>query len=183
MKHMNKNSYLLILPLIVVSGLVFANREIKNEAKSSAKPLAIADRKANLDARKQWEATRDGISFKQWEVSPAGKQVHASHDKIKKYIKDFTNMEAVVTSVTFRRSGKSSGIKWLIVRIGVEEYMMQFTPKEFQQLNSLKVDDKIILRSRSAGYSPNHPYLIISGDYIEHDKKVLFKRDFSKGGC
>jgi hypothetical protein len=183
MKHMNKNIYLLVLPLIVVSGLVFANREIKNEAKSSAKPLVIADGKANLDARKQWEATPDGIRYKQWEVSPEGKKVHASHDKIKKYIKDSTNMEAVVTSVTFQRSGKSSGIKWLIVRINGEDYMMQFTPKEFQQLNTLKVNDKIILRSRSAGYSPNHPYLIISGDYIEHNKKILFKRDFSKGRC
>jgi len=93
-------------------------------------------------------------------------------------------MEAVVTSVTFRRTGKSAGIKWLIVRINSEEYMMQFSPKEFQQLNSLKVNDKIILRSRSAGYSPNHPYLIISGDYIERNSKILFKRDFSKNkGC
>ncbi|HMF71394.1 MAG TPA: hypothetical protein VK616_07950, partial [Flavitalea sp.] len=91
---------------------------------------------------------------------------------------------AVVTSVTFRRNGKSSGIKWLIVRINGEEYMMQFSPKDFQQLNSLKVNDKIIVRSRSAGYSPNHPYLIISGDYIERNNKILFKRDFSKNkGC
>lgn len=118
------------------------------------------------------------------EVSPEGKKVHASHDKIKKYIKDFANMEAVVTSVTFRRDGKSSGIKWLIVRINGEEYMMQFIPKEFQQLSSLKVNDKIIVRSRSAGYSPNHPYLIITGDYIERNNKVLFKRDFSENkGC
>ena len=93
-------------------------------------------------------------------------------------------MEAVVTSVTFQRNGKSSGIKWLIVRINGEEFMMQFSPKDFQQLNSLKVNDKIILRSRSAGYSPNHPYLIISGDYIEQDSKILFKRNFDKnGGC
>lgn len=89
-------------------------------------------------------------------------------------------MEAVVTSLTFQCNGKSSGIKWLIVRINGEEYMMQFSPKEFQQLNSLKVNDKIIVRSRSAGYSPNHPYLIISGDYIEQNSKILFKRDLSK---
>ena len=177
---MKKTIYVLILSLVVVSGLVFANREIKNETKPSPKPLSIADRKARLDERKKWEASPDGIKYKEWEVSPEGKKVHASHDKISKYIKAFTNMEAVVTSVTFQRNGKSSGIKWLIVRINGEEYMMQFSPKEFQQLNSLKVNDKIIVRSHSAGYSPNHPYLIVSGDYIERNGMVLFKREFNK---
>jgi hypothetical protein len=178
---MKKPIYALILLLVVVSGLVFANREIKNGTKPSPKLSSIADRKAGLDARKKWEASPDGIKYKEWEVSPEGKKVHASHDKISKYIKTFTNMEAVVTSLTFQRAnGKSSGPKWLIVRIDGEEYMMQFIPKDFQQLNSLKVNDKIIVRSRSAGYSPNHPYLIISGDYIEQNNKILFKRDFSK---
>ena len=181
---MKKIIYSLFLPLVVVSGLVFANREIKNETKPSPKLLSVADKKAGLEERKKWEASPDGKKFKEWEVSPEGKKVHASHDKIKKYIKAFTNMEAVVTSVTFQRNGKSSGIKWLIVRINGDEYMMQFSPKDFQQLNSLKVNDKIIVRSRSAGYSPNHPYLIISGDYIERNSKTLFKRDFSKNnGC
>ena len=94
-------------------------------------------------------------------------------------------MEAVVTSVTFQRANaKSSGPKWLIVRIDGEAYMMQFNLKEFQQLNGLKVNDKIMVKSHSAGYSPNHPYLIVSGDYIEQNNKVLFKRDFSKNnGC
>ena len=192
---MKKTIYLLILLLAVVSGLVFsfapfaygsgANREIKNKTKPSPKSLSIADRKANLDERKKWEASPDGIKYKDWEVSAEGKKVHASYNKIKKSIKAFTNMEAVVTSITFQRAnGKSSGPKWLIVRINSEEYMMQFIPKDFQQLNSLKVNDKIIVRSRSAGYSHNHPYLIISGDYIARNNKILFKRDFSKNkGC
>ncbi|MHA4846447.1 hypothetical protein ACX0G7_19875 [Flavitalea antarctica] len=184
MKNKNKTIYVLILPLIVVSGLVFANREVKKEPKPSPRPLTVADSIAGVDARKKWEASPDGLWYKKWEASPAGKKVYASHDKIRKQIKAFTSMEAVVTSVTFRRTGKSSAIKWLIVRINKEEYMMQFSPKEFQQLNSLKVNDEIILRSRSAGYSPNHPYLIISGDYIERNGEVLFKRDFSKNqGC
>ncbi|SHM29907.1 hypothetical protein [Flavobacterium xinjiangense] len=192
---MKKIIYVLILPLVVVIGLVFnfasfaygsgANREIKNETKTSQKQLSVADRKANLDKRKKWEASPDGIKYKEWEVSPEGKKVHASYDKIKKNIKAFTNMEAVVTSLTFQRANaKSSGPKWLIVKINGEEYMMQFIRKDFQQLNSLKVNDKIIVRSRSAGYSPNHPYLIISGDYIARNNKILFKRDFSKNnGC
>ena len=188
---MKKIIYVLILPLVVVCVLVFsfgpfaygssANREIKNETKPSPKTLSIADKKVNLDKRKKWEASPDGIKYKEWEVSPEGKKVHASHDKIKESIKSFTNMEAVVTSVSFQRTNaKSSGLKWLIVRINGEEYMMQFIPKDFQQLNSLKVNDKIIVRSHSAGYSHNHPYLIISGDYIEQNNKILFKRDFSK---
>ncbi|MDQ0967896.1 hypothetical protein QFZ20_003299 [Flavobacterium sp. W4I14] len=182
MKHMKKTIYVLILPLVVVSGLVFANREIK----PSPKPLSIAERKARIvDDRKKWEASPDGIRYKEWELSPEGKKVHASHDKIRKYLKDFSNMDAVVTSVTFQRANaKSSGPKWLIVRINGEAYMMQFTLKEFQQLNGLKVNDKIMVKSHSAGYSPNHPYLIVSGDYIEQNNKVLFKRDFSKNnGC
>lgn len=185
MKNEKKISYALILLLVVVGGLVFASSEIKNGTERSPKPVSIADKKARLDERNKWEASPDGIKFKEWEVSPAGKKVHASHDKIRKQIKTFANMEAVVTSVTFRRANaKSCGPKWLIAKINGEEYMMQFSPKDFQQLNNLNVNDKIIVRSRSAGYSPNHPYLIISGDYIEHNGKVLFKRDFSKiKGC
>ncbi|MEL1243439.1 hypothetical protein AAEO56_04125 [Flavobacterium sp. DGU11] len=181
---MKKNLYVLILPLVVVSGMLFANCEIKTETKPSQKPMSIVHRKPDPDAMKKWEASPDGIKYKEWEVSPEGKKVHASHDKIRKYINAFTNMEAVVTSLTFQRENSKSGPKWLIVRIGDEEYMMQFTTEEFRKLDSLKVNDNIIVRSRSAGYSNNHPYLIISGDYIEQNGKVLFKRDFSKNkGC
>ena len=182
MKEMKKKIHLLILPLVVVSGLVFANCEFKKETKS----LSVADGKTRMmDERKKWEASPDGIKYKEWENSAEGKKVHASHDKIKKHISTFADMEAVVTSVTFQReNAKSSGPKWLIVRIDGDEYMMQFVPKDFEKLKSLKVNDNIIIRSRSAGYSPNHPYLILSGDYIAHDNKILFKRDFSKNkGC
>ena len=52
---MKKIIFTLILPLIVVSVLVFANREIKNEPskKSILKPLSAAEMKAG---RKKWEA-------------------------------------------------------------------------------------------------------------------------------
>jgi hypothetical protein len=185
MKHIKKTIYALIVPLAVVSGLVFANCEMKNETKPSSKTLSIANRKVDLDARKKWEASPDGIKYKEWEASPEGKKVHASYNKIKKSINAFNNMEAVVNSLTYQReNGKLSGLKWLIVMINDEEYMMQFTPKEFQKLNSLKVNDKIIVRSRSAGYSSNHPYLILSSDFIAKNNKILFKRDFSKNkGC
>lgn len=174
----------MLLLLTVVSGLVFTNCEVKKETKPSSKPLTITDAKASQDKRKKWEASPDGIKYKEWEASPAGKKVHASHNKIRKYIKDFSDMEAVVTSVTFQRANVKSGPKWLIVKINDEDYMMQFNLKDFEQLKSLKVNDKIIVRSRSVGYSNNHPYLIISGDYIAQNNKILFKRDFSKNkGC
>ncbi|WP_421943130.1 hypothetical protein [Pedobacter sp.] len=186
MKNLKKITYLLILPLVVVSGLVFANRETKDENKPSTKSLSPAEMKARaVEDRKKWEATPDGLNYIKWEASPAGKKVSASHDKIRKYIKDFSNMEAVVTSVTFKRpNANSSSPKWLIVKIDGEEYMMQFNAKDFQKLSGLKVNDKIIVKSHSAGYSPNHPYLIVSGDIIEQKNKVLLKREFNKNdGC
>ncbi|AWI26275.1 hypothetical protein [Flavobacterium pallidum] len=181
---MKKTIYVLALSLVVVSGVVFANREVKNESRTAQKPLSMAEKQSAVEGRKKWEASPDGIKYKAWETSSEGKKVHASHDKIKPYLKDFADMDAVVTSVTFQREDAKSGPKWLVVRINGEAYMMQFMPKDFKQLSSLKVDDKITVRSRSAGYSPNHPYLILSGDYIAQNNKVLFKRDFSKNkGC
>ena len=180
---MKKLIYALILPLVVVSGLVFANRENKNEAakKPTSKPPTAAEIKAS---REKWHASPDGLKYDKWVKSPAGIKVRGNQGKIMKHIIQFTNMEAVVTSVTFQRANAKSGPKWLIVRIDGEEYMMQFSLKEFQQLNGLKVNDKIMVKSHSAGYSPNHPYLIVTGDYIEQNNKVLFKRDFSKNkGC
>jgi hypothetical protein len=181
---MKKIVYLLFVSLVVVIGVIFANREIKNKTKSTTKPLSMATQKTNMEKKKMWEASPDGIKYKEWEVSPEGKKVHASYDKIQQDIKTFNNMEAMVTSVTFQRSGKSSEIKWIIVKIKGETYMMQFIPKDFEQLKKLKVNDKIMIRSRSAGFSNNHPYLILSGDHIMQNNKILFKRDFSKNkGC
>ena len=177
---MKKNIFALLLVLVVVSGVVVANRFNKKEPAKKAiqKPLSAEEMKA---ARKKWEATPDGIEYKKWEASPEGKKIDTSYEKIKKHFKVFSDMEAVVTSVTFQRENvQSTSPKWLIVEIEGETYMMQFIPKEFEPLKSLKVNDKIIIRSRSAGFSHNHPYLILSGDYIAKDNKVLFKRVFNK---
>lgn len=180
MTQMKKNIFALLLVLVVVSGVVVANRFNKKEPAKKAiqKPLSAEEMKA---ARKKWEATPDGIEYKKWEASPEGKKIDASYEKIKKHFKVFSDMEAVVTSVTFQRENvQSASPKWLIVEIEGETYMMQFIPKEFELLKSLKVNDKIIIRSRSAGFSNNHPYLILSGDYIAKDNKALFKRVFNK---
>ncbi|WP_316791068.1 hypothetical protein [Pedobacter frigoris] len=51
MKNKKNVIYALILPLVVVSGLVFANRGIKNETKRPPKSLSMANGKACLDER------------------------------------------------------------------------------------------------------------------------------------
>ena len=179
---MKKVIYALILPLVVVGGLVFANREIKNETSKKAipKPLSAAEMKAE---REKWEASPDGINFKKWEASPAGKKVYAAEAKIRKQIKDSTNMEAVVTSLSLP-PGSRLGFG-VMARINGDDYIVKFEPEKSQleQLHSLKVNDKIIIRSRNVSHAPKYSYPIVSGDYVERDSKVIFKRVPRKGGC
>ena len=179
---MKKIIYVLILPLVVVSGLVFANREIKNETskRSAPKPLSAAEREAEL---KKWEATPDGVKFKKWEASPAGKKVLTGAAKIRKQISAFTNMEAVVTSLSLP-PGSRLGFG-VMARINGDDYIIKFEPEKSQleQLHSLKVNDKIIIRSHSVSYAPKYSYPIVSCDYVERGSKVIFKRVPRKGGC
>jgi hypothetical protein len=175
-KKMKKVIYALILLLVVVSGLVFANREIKNETskKSTPKPLSAAE----------WAATPDGIKYKKWEASPAGKKVLDGAAKISKQINAFTNMEAVVTSLTLP-PGSRLGFG-VMIRINDEDYILSFgleSSYEFQQLHSLKVNDKIIIKGHSVSWAPKYAYPIVSGDYVEQDSKIIYKRPPNKGGC
>ncbi|UFH55595.1 hypothetical protein [Spirosoma sp. KNUC1025] len=178
---MKKIIYALILPLVVVSGLVFANREIEASKKSTSKPLSAAERKAAL---KRWEATPDGIRYKKWEASPEGKKVYAGEAKIRKHLDSFTNMEAVVTSLSLP-PGSRLGFG-VMVRINGDDYILSFgteNSNEFQQLHSLKVNDKIIIRSHWVSHAPKYSYPIVSGDYVERDSKIIYKRAPRKGGC
>jgi hypothetical protein len=182
-KIMKKVIYGLILPLVVVSGLVFANREIKNETskKSIPKPLSAAEREAEL---KKWEATPEGIKYKKWEACPAGKKVLAGAAKISNQISASNNMEAVVTSLSLP-PGSRLGFG-VMARINGDDYILSFGPEmsnEFQQLHSLKVNDKIIIRSHFVSYAPKYSYPIVSGDYVERDSKIIYKRAPRKGGC
>lgn len=182
-KNMKKAIYALILSLVVVSGLVFANRGFKNETskKAAPKPLTDAERRAVI---KQWEATPEGIKFKKWEASPEGKKVLDGAAKISKYIRDSTNMEAVVTSVSLP-PGSRLGFG-VMVRINGNDYILSFgleKSDEFKQLHSLKVNDKIILKSHNVSYAPKYSYPIVSGDYVERDSKIIYKRTPRKGGC
>ena len=180
---MKKIIYTQFLLLVAVSGLVFASCEIKNETseKSIPKPLSAAEREAEL---KKWEASPDGINFKKWEASPAGKKVYAAEAKIMKHITDSTNMEGVITSLSLP-SGSRLGFG-VMVSINGDDYILSFgleTSNEFQQLHSLKVNDKIIIRSRNVSHAPKYAYPIVSGDYVERDSKIIYKRVPGKGKC
>ena len=179
---MKKVIYALILPLVVVSGLVFANREIKNETskRPTPKTLSAAEREAEL---KKWEATPEGVKFKQWEASPAGKKVLAGAAKIRNQLSAFTNMEAVITSLSLP-PGSRLGFG-VMARINGDDYILKFEPEKSQleQLHSLKVNDSIIIRSHNVSHAPKYSYPIISGEYVERDGKVIFKRVPRKGGC
>jgi hypothetical protein len=180
---MKKLIYTLFLLAVVVSGLLFTNREIKKEPskKTPPKPLTSAEMKA---ARKQWEESPDGIMYKKWEASDAGKKVYASEAKIRKNISNFTNMEAVVTSISLP-PGSRVGFG-VMVSINEEDYMLSFGPlksNEFQQLQSLIVNDKIIIKSHSIMHAPKYAYPIVAGDYVERNSKIIYKREPRKGGC
>ena len=180
---MKKVIYALILPLVVVSGLlVFANRETKNQTSKNPtpKPLSAAEMKAE---RERWEATPDGIKYKKWEASPAGKKVYAAEAKIWKQIKDYTNMEGVVTSLSLP-PGSRLGFG-VMVRINGDDYIVKFEPEKSQleQLHSLKVNDRIIIKSHNVSHAPKYAYPIVSGDYVERDSKIIYKRIPRKGGC
>jgi CRISPR/Cas system CSM-associated protein Csm3 (group 7 of RAMP superfamily) len=185
---MKKIIYSLILLMLVVSGLVFANREINKEnlKKSNPKPPVgvpptAAERKAE---RKKWEATPAGVLFKKWEASPASKKVYAAEAKIRKSINDSTNMEAVVSSLSLP-PGSRLGFG-VMIRMYADDYILSFgviNSKEIQQLKSLKVNDKIIIKSHSVMHAPKYTYPIVEGDYVEHDSKLIYKRVPRKGGC
>ena len=179
---MKKIIYPLILSLVVVSGIAYANREMKNEdpKKATPKPLTDAEKTA---ARKAWEATPNGINFKKWEASPAGIKVYAAEAKISKHIRDYTNMEAVITSLSLP-PGSRLGFG-VMARINGEDYILSFQPEKSQleQLQSLKVNDKIIIKSHSVSHAPKYSYPIVSGDYVERDRKIIYKRAPRKDGC
>lgn len=190
---MKKVIHALILSLVVVSGLVSTNCRSKNETSIKStptptaaienltqKPLSADERNA---AMKAWEATPEGIHFKEWEASPAGKKVYAAEANIRKQIADSSNMEAVVTALSLP-PGSRLGFG-VMMRINGDDYIVNFDAEKSQleQLQSLKVNDRLILRSRSVSHAPKYAYPIVSADYVERDHKIIYKRIPRKGGC
>ncbi|PHK17986.1 hypothetical protein VF12_39520, partial [Nostoc linckia z15] len=82
----------------------------------------------------------------------------------------------------------------LMVRINDDDYILSFGPEktdkssgnltnEFRPLHSLKVNDRLIIRSHTVSHAPKYAYPILSGDYVERDGKLMYKRVPRKGGC
>lgn len=170
---MKKAIYLLLAPLLLITVLAFTS--------SSPKPKGVTEKNAAL---KKWEATPEGISFKKWEASPAGMKVYASEAKIRKSIKAFSNMEGVVTSLSLPQGARLG--YGMMVKINGEDFILAFgieSNNEFKQLKALKVNDKIIIKSRAVSHAPKYAFPIVAGDYIERDQKIVYKRPINKGGC
>ncbi|MEN9382455.1 MAG: hypothetical protein RI940_1338 [Bacteroidota bacterium] len=168
---MKKSIFALILTLFVVSGFVYANNEIIGETPAK-------------NAKKVWEATPEGIAFKKWEASSAGKKVYAGEAKIRKSIREFSNMNAVVTSLTLPQGSRLG--YGIMVNINGEDYILAFgveSKNEFDQLRKLKVNDKINIKSRNVSHAPKYAYPIVAGDNIERNGKLIYKRVVGKGGC
>jgi hypothetical protein len=184
-----KKIFYIVLLLFAVSGLLFASLENKteNSKTSISKPLSIEEKKA---AMKKWEATPEGMLFKKWETSAEGKKVQVSADKIRNAVKEYTIMEAVVTSLSLPQGSKLGfGI---MVSINGEDYILAFgtetisktkSTNEFEQLFKLKVKDKITIKSHHVSKAPKYAYPIVSGDYVERDGKVIYERVYPIEGC
>lgn len=180
---MKANVYVFFLSLVVVGVLLYNNYDSLSEttAKSTHKPLTAAESKSAL---KKWESSPDGIQFKNWEASPEGKKVHAGAVKINKFIRNNAQMEGVVTSLSLPEGARLGfGV---MVNIDGEEYILSMGPvskAEMQQLKSLKLNDKIVIKSRGVTKAPKYAFAIVSGDYLEKESKVIYKRVPNKGGC
>jgi len=198
---MKKVISLVILTLVVVGGLVFSFTQFNNDKivsnaiktetpkKAISMPLSAAEINA---IKKKWEASPDGIAFKKWEASPEGKKVLAAIAKISKSVKDYTDMEAVVTSLALP-PGSRLGFG-MMVKIDDEAYILSFgieqpgenvlnLKNEFDLLRNLKVNDKIIIRSHNISKAPKYAYPIIAGEYVEQEREIIYKRTPRKGGC
>lgn len=184
----NVIAVVLLLTVAIGFGLSFAPfaqnpaAKIKDEdaKKSNPKTSSASESKA---AREKWEATPDGMAYRKWVASPAGQKVFASTAKISKSVKDYTDMTAVVTSLSLPK-GSRLGFG-MMVRINADDYILTFDPVKSQlaPLKRIKVNDKIVIRSRYISHAPKYSYPIIIGDYVLRDGKIIYKRVVRKGGC
>lgn len=176
---MKKYIYVLILPLLVAGGLVFANHATNKKQSQPPTPTTEC-----MTERAKWEASPDGIKYKEWEASEAGQKVMSSTAKIKKAVREFTGMEAVITSLTLP-PGSRLGYG-IMVKIDGEDYILSFgagKSDQFKQLRNLKVNDRIVIKSSAVLHAPKYAYPIISGEKVEKDGQLIYERPLPEDGC
>ena len=110
--YMKKGLSAIVVALFFIIVSAFAVPKIAN--KSPKKSIATSS------------ATDKNAALKKWEASPEGKKVLAGAAKIKKFIRDSTNMEGVVTSLSLP-PGSRLGFG-LMVRINSDDYILAFGP-------------------------------------------------------
>lgn len=54
---------------------------------------------------------------------------------------------------------------------------------QLQQLQSLQVNDLLMIKSTVVSHAPKYAYAIVRGDYVERDHSIIFKRMPPKAGC
>ena len=86
-------------------------------------------------------------------------------------------MEGVVTSLSLPPGSKLG--YGVMVSINGEDFILSFGTEKVD----LKENDKITIKSRHVSHAPKYAYPIITGDYIERDNKLLYKRAPQKDGC
>jgi hypothetical protein len=156
---MKKVMYALMLSLVVLGGLVLSFAPFTEG--SNANP-EIKNETAKKPIQKRLSAAEIDIEMKKWEA---------------------TNMEGVVTSLSLP-PGSKLGLG-VMVKIKDENYILTFDAQKSQlePLHSLKVNDKIIIKSHNVSHAPKYAYPILSCGILERDGKVIFKRIPRKGGC
>jgi hypothetical protein len=180
---MKKLLYPLIILLVVAGGIALANfpTEYENTENAISTPLTTTETKEALN---KWQATPEGINFRNWQNSAEGKKILTAASAIAKHVKDSSNIQATVTSLTLP-PGSRLGYG-IMVNINNNSYILSFgalKPDEFQQLRSLKVNDAITIKSKFISYAPKYAYPIVSGDYVGLNNKIIFKKPYNKNGC
>lgn len=180
---MKKTLYTLLSLLIVISGILYVTSANKNKKPKNISTSTTIQKEKQAELKK-WESTPEGAKFKKWEASPQGQKVLYSAAKIRKQTNDFTSLNAVVTSPTLP-SGSRLGFG-IMIKINDSDYILSFgleQSNEFTQLRNLKANDKIIIKSRFVSYAPKYSFPIISGEYVEKDNKIIYKRVSREDDC
>ena len=180
---MTKIQRTLILTLFTLSGLYLIQNASENKIPLGSSTKHDTSGPKN-PALKKWEATPAGMEFNNWKVSSDGKKVYLSDSNIRSSIQGYTNMNAVITSLSLPQGSRLG--YGMMVNIHGDDFILSFGPElnnEFHDLRKLSVGQKIVIKSHHVSHAPKYSFPIIAGEYIEFNNKILYKRTTNKSGC